>query len=255
LEHHIRLHLTTVAIVVSLGIAVSVITSTAVAARAYQARSKDVVRQNQTITVKGSTRERLQSDRAVWNIGVRGEGKTPQAAFAVLDAAVQRVQQFLKQAGFQDAEIGVCAIDTETQHGQDAKGKPTHEIVGYALTRGFVITTGDVQRVQQSAGRVTELLQDGVLVTSKAPAYYYTKLAQLKIDLLAAASADARARADKIAAATGCRLGTLRDAQMGVLQITRPDSTEVADYGLYDTTTIDKDVTAVVTVTFGIRAD
>jgi hypothetical protein len=39
---------------------------------------------------------------------------------------------------------------------------------------------------------------------------------------------------------------------MGVLQITQPNSTEVAGYGLYDTSTIDKDVTAVVTVTFGV---
>ena len=69
---------------------------------------------------------------------------------------------------------------------------------------------------------------------------------------MAAASADARLRADNIASATGAALGELRDARMGVLQITRPLSTEVSSWGIYDTDTIEKDVRAVVTATFGI---
>ena len=254
MDYHVRLHVTTAAIVVALGVVVSAITSTVVVARAYTQRGREANHRGQTITVKGSTRERIQSDRAVWVIRVRGEGRALPDAFAVLERGVTRVQQFLKGSGFEAPEIGLGSIDTETQYARDAKGEPTHEVVAYALQRSFVVSTGQVQRVEQCAGRVTELLQEGVLVASKAPAYYFTKLPQLKIDLMASASGDARARADKIAASTGCKLGELRDAQMGVLQITRPDSTEVADYGLYDTSTIDKDVNAVVTATFGIDA-
>ncbi len=255
MEYHVRLHLTTVALVVTLGFAVSLVTSAIVGARAYEVRGNQAVRQSQTITVKGSTRQRIESDRAVWRIGVRGEGQTLPEAFGVLDTGVQRVQAYLKQAGFGDAEIGLGAIDTQTQYGRDDKGNVTHEVVGYSLSRSFVVTTNAVRRIQQSAGRVTELIQEGVLVVSQAPAYYYTQLAALKIELMAAASADARARADRIAGSTGCRLGVLRDAQMGVLQVTAPDSTDVADYGLYDTSTIVKDVSAVVTTTFGIASE
>ncbi len=255
MDYHIRLHVTTAVIVVTLGITVSLITSTVVGAGAYRARSAEASRRAQTITVKGSTRQRIRSDRAVWSIGVRGEGPTLPEAFGVLDAGVKRVRRFLTEQGFADAEIGLCAIDTDTHYRLDEHGEPTHEIVGYALQRSFVVTAADVARVEQSAGRVTELIQEGILVASRAPAYYYTGLPQLKIDLMAAASGDARSRAQKIADSTGCRLGELRDAQMGVLQITRPDSTETSGYGVYDTGTIDKDVTAVVTATFGIQAE
>ncbi len=255
MDYHVRLHITTAAIVVTLGFTVSLITSTVVAARAYRARGAETTRRTQTITVKGTTRQRIQSDRAVWSIGVRGEAKTLPEAFGVLDAGVQRVQQFLKQAGFADDAVGLCAIETAVQHTHDKDGKETHEIEGYALQRSFVVTTSDVARVEQSAGRVTELIKEGVLVTSRPAEYVYTQLAQLKIDLMATASGDARTRATKIAESTGCKLGELRDAQMGVLQITRPDSTEVSGYGLYDTSTIPKDVTAVVTATFGIQAE
>jgi hypothetical protein len=254
MDYHVRLHVTTAVLVVTLGIVVSTVTSTIVAARAYQQHGRDASRRQQTITVKGAARQRIQSDRAVWHITVRAEGQALPDTFSMLQRGVTRAEQFLKAADFKDAEIGLGAIDTETLYARNAKGQPTHEVVGYALQRSFFIATVDVRRVEQSAGQVTEILQEGVLVISKAPAYYYTRLPQLKLDLMATASADARARAERIASSTGCKLGELGDAQMGVLQITQPDSTEVADYGLYDTSTIDKDVNAVVTATFGIQS-
>lgn len=255
MEYHVRLHLTTAAIVLALGAAVSLVTSTVVAARAYQARGREARRREQTITVKGSTRQRIESDRALWNITVRGEAASLPEAFRVLDEGTRRVERFLREAGFPDPEVGLGAIETDAHHARDERGQPTHQVVAYTLSRCFFISTGDVRRVEQSAGRVTGLLQEGVHVASSAPEYVYTGLPQLRIELMAAASADARARAARIAASTGCRLGELRDARMGVLQVTRPDSTDVADYGLYDTATIAKDVVAVVTASFGIATE
>ncbi|MGD8454064.1 MAG: SIMPL domain-containing protein [Phycisphaerae bacterium] len=255
MECHVRLHAITVAIVITLGVAVSLVTSTVVAARAYRANGREAVRRDQTIVVKGSTRQRIVSDRAVWQIEVGGRGAELREAFGNLATATERVRRFLGDMGFRDAEIGLAAIRTTEHYARDAKGNRTREVAEYSLGRQFTVTTADVQAVNQSAGRVTELLQEGLHVISYAPRYYYTQLAQLKIDLMAAASADARARAEQIATSAGCRLGELRDARMGVLQVTEPLSTDVSDYGLYDTDTIDKDVQAVVTATFGIAVE
>ena len=52
--------------------------------------------------------------------------------------------------------------------------------------------------------------------------------------------------------ATGGHLGKLRSVDVGVFQVTSPNSTEVTDYGVYDTSTVDKDVTAVVNVSFAL---
>ena len=54
-------------------------------------------------------------------------------------------------------------------------------------------------------------------------------------------------------AATGGSLGKLRGVDVGVFQVTSPNSTEVSDYGVYDTSTLQKDVTAVVNVTFSLN--
>ena len=75
----------------------------------------------------------------------------------------------------------------------------------------------------------------------------------MKVTMLAEAARDARARAEQIAASSGCRVGEPRFARMGVLQITPIYSTEISGSGMNDTTSLDKDITAIVSMGFSIR--
>ncbi len=254
MNYTIRFGLAGTAALLAVVLVVSVVTSTVVASRAYVARGAQVLKADQLITVKGSTRKRIASDQSVWDISVRGEAKTLQEAFAILDAGVGKVAAFLKAQGFTPGETGMSAIDTSEHHARDEKGNTTREVSGYTLSRSFTLTTGDVGRVARAAGEVTQLIQEGVLVMSCPPRYYYSQLAKLKVGLMSEAAKDARARADNIAGAAGCRVAEVRSAHMGVLQVTQPLSTDVADWGIYDTSTIEKDVQAVVTVCFRIES-
>ena len=85
------------------------------------------------------------------------------------------------------------------------------------------------------------------------PEYYYTKLADLKIEIQAAAAKDAMTRGQKIAEATSRKLGTLTNARMGVLQITPKNSNMISDYGMNDVSSIEKELTAVVNASFEIE--
>lgn len=252
MQYDIRLHFAHAGLYLAVGIAASLITSTVIAARAYENRGEQDARQEQTITVKGSTRIPVVSDRAVWRVHVQGKGKTLPAAFEDLADGVQRVKRFLADEAFSEEEVELAAISTSTHYERDSKGRETNEVLEFTLSRQFTVTTGAVERVSRSAGRVTELIKEGVYVISGTPEYYYTKLPDLRVELMAAASEDARRRAERIAASTGCALGELRDARMGVLQVTEPNSTEVSSWGMYETHTIAKDVRGVVTATFGI---
>jgi len=252
MEYRVRTDLLRSAAVVALGVTVSLIAATAVAARAYRGREADTSRRRQTLAVKGLARQRIRSDIAVWEIEIKGEGAALQAAFAMLEKGRQSVRAFLRARPFDDSEVGIGAIRTETHYARDANGEQTREVAAYTLRGGLTVTSKELQRVAAAAGEVTELIRDGVLVVSQPPSYYYSRLSDLKIELLALASKDARARADAIANHTGCSVADVRDARMGVLQITPPHSTEVRSYGIYDTSTIEKDVRAVVSVTFGI---
>ena len=85
---------------------------------------------------------------------------------------------------------------------------------------------------------------------SYAPDFYFTGLEPLKLDLLEQASANARLRADRLATSTGSWVKGIVSASQGVFQITGPHSTETSGGGLYDTSTIDKKVRAVVTMKY-----
>ena len=70
-------------------------------------------------------------------------------------------------------------------------------------------------------------MEKGIELNSNAPEYYYTKLNELKIDLLAKASADARVRAKTIAENSNASLSGIKKANMGVFQITGKNTTLV----------------------------
>ena len=85
------------------------------------------------------------------------------------------------------------------------------------------------------------------------PEYFYTKLDELKLEMLAKATENAKQRAENMVKATGNKIGFMRNAKMGVFQITPVTSTDVSDWGINDTTSLDKKVMSVVTASFSIQ--
>lgn len=241
-----RSHLIGAAIVVSLAVGTSFVTSTWVASRAYLKRGEQQEHVSRTLGVTGSAKRPIVSDLAQWSILVAGEGKSIEDAFRKMTSSGDRVREFLAQKGFAPETLNAGPIRTETHYRRDENGNETREIVSYRLVRAFDLRTPDVRKVEKAAGEVTEILQTGAHVASQAPEFVYTKLGELKIQMIGEATANARERADRIAKESGCRIGTVKDARAGVLQITRPWSTEVTSSGANDTSSVEKDVTAVV---------
>jgi len=85
------------------------------------------------------------------------------------------------------------------------------------------------------------------------PQFTYSRLANKRVDMLAKAAKDARARAEAIVFHSGSEVGGVKKVNSGVFQITVPNSTRVSSLGSYDTTTIKKDITADMGVTFAVK--
>lgn len=253
MEHNVRINVLSTAVVLALGVGASVVTSTVVAARAYRSRVHQIEGSQRQIVVRGSARERVASDIGAWTISVSGQGKTMAEAFEVLDGGIAKVRAFLKEQGFSETEVSLRAIETHVHHPTDDHG---HELLtpdGFALSRELEVATPAVERVNRAGGEVTRLIREGVAVSSAKPRFYYSAIGDLKIRILGKAAQDARARADEIAGNSGGTVSEVRSVQMGVLQVTEPNSTDVSAEGLYNTDTIEKDVSAVVTVTYGLK--
>ena len=110
-----------------------------------------------------------------------------------------------------------------------------------------------------SSGRgaelLVELLDEGVNVEAYSPDYYYTKLSDLKMEMLAEATQDARMRAETITANAGSSLGALKIANTGVFQITAPNSSD-EDYtwgGAFNTSSKNKRASVNMRLTYYVK--
>jgi len=207
---------------------------------------------DEAITVTGSAKRRISSDLVIWSAGVSAQAPVLADAYKQLADSVPQIKQYLLGKGIPENQMTVSSITTTQQHRRDTEGNETSEITGYALSQQIEVRSNDVGKIAQIAREATELIDQGILIESTAPKYYYTQIGDLKIEMLGEAAKDAKERAERIAQSTGNSIGAVRSAKMGVLQITAADSTDVSDYGVYDTSTIEKDMTAVVNVSFAV---
>jgi hypothetical protein len=190
----------------------------------------------------------------VWNAGASVQGTQLADAYKQIAEHTPQIKKYLLEKGIPEDQITVSAISTVPLKKTVTYGEEqSSEIIGYELRQEVTVTSSDVDKIAQIARESTELINRGILLKSQAPQFYYTKLGDLKIEMLGEAAKDAKARADRIAVSTGSSIGSIRSAKMGVMQITAPESTEVSDYGVNDTSSIDKDVNAVVNVSFAVN--
>lgn len=216
-----------------------------------------------TVRVIGSARRPIRSDFIIWTGTVAQTAPTTDAAYKALTANVITLRAYLKGKGVPDTEVFPSAITTTTLFAPRPKGDSNDSndddatvartVVGYQLSQGVEVRSADVDKVDAIARQSTELISKGVPFQSEAPQYLYTKLSDLKVTMQAEAARDAHARAEGIASASGCRLGGVRRARMSAPVITPLYSSSLSDGGVDDTSSLDKRITAVVTVEYAVK--
>ena len=203
------------------------------------------------ITVTGSAYKIVQADsaRMVFEIATRKPDK--QQAYNTVKAQLPVVKKYLN-------EKGLTNIDTKATNGYysykySANGNMTNDIAYYNLTQEVEVKSDDVQKIKEISTDIQNLLDEGIDINYVNTEYFYSKLGDLKVELLRDATSDAKNRATAMLKATHNRPGKIQSVQMGVFQITPVDSTNVSDMGINDTSTIDKKVTAVANIVFRIK--
>ncbi len=212
---------------------------------------RNMKRVDDALLITGSAKRPIKSDFIVWRVSLASQQPTTQAAYQELKARIDRVQRYLKEAKVNPAEISLESLATVALP-EIINGKETGKTAAYRLSQKLEIRSTQVDRYAKLSHQITELINEGIPLTSEPPEYLYTELSKVRIEMVAEATKDAKARAESIAASTGNRVGGVRSADTGVFQITPRHSTDVTGEGRYDTSSIEKDITAVVSVKFGI---
>lgn len=209
--------------------------------------------QDQTIMITGSAKKRIRSDSAQWNATINRQAPTLVETYKALNADLPVLKAYLLSKGIAAADMTVNAIQTSTVQEKNSLGQETGKILGYQLSESIDVKSKDVNKVERLARESTELIEKGLSLQSASPEFHCSKLGEMKVEMLAEAAKDAKARAEQIAASTGSHIGPLRSARMGSMQITPPDSNQVSDSGINDLSSIEKELTAVVNASFAIQ--
>ena len=187
-----------------------------------------------TISVIGLGEESFDSDLIVWRASFSRRSMELKDAYAQLNADIRKVKSYLKSRGISEDEMVFEAADISKEWSNiyDDEGNIRQTIFdGYSLNQSVKVSSKKVNVVEQTSRQVSELIDAGIELNSDAPEYYYTKLAQLKLKMIEAATKDAHERAAKIAENGGGSLGKLMYADMGVFQITAENSSEEYEWG------------------------
>jgi uncharacterized protein len=209
------------------------------------------VKNSQFVTAKGSTRKNVESDLVVWRGNFVVEAATLLEAQRKLQANQVLVKQFLAGDGVTNSIFAPIAIEEVKASLKNLDGSAQLKTTGYRLSQGVKIESADLDRIDGLD--TSKLVEQGVIFTTELPQYIYTKVGEEKIEMLADATKDARARAEQIAAQGGRSIASLHDADMGVFQITARHATQTSWEGVSDNSSRQKTITAVVTATFLLK--
>ncbi|HLO97420.1 MAG TPA: SIMPL domain-containing protein [Fimbriimonas sp.] len=213
---------------------------------------------NSEIRVTGSARKDIDSDFIVWTGRVTYRAENMTSGFQSVKTAVTKLVDYLKVKGIKDAELSIGAVTTNALYEQQANGQydggsAFRTIKGYDVTQAVTVRSSQVELVEKVSRESTDLIPQGVPLESSNPQFIYTKIGEVKREILGLAAEDARKRAEEIVLKSGGKIGDVRGARMAPLQITPRYDFDIYDSGYNDLSSKEKSITAVVTLTFGVN--
>lgn len=182
------------------------------------------------VEVKGLAEQVVKSDYASWTIYYRSTGDSLETALAGIEKSGASVKDFLKQHGFEDAEIenGQLKITDKLANPYDNNGIAA-TAQRYVIDANITLRTKKVDKVVAASQQTLNLAKSGVVLASdyynSAPAYEFKSLNDLKPKMIEEATKDARRAADQFANDSGAKVGDIRRATQGYFSIEPLDAT------------------------------
>lgn len=210
-----------------------------------------------TVTVKGLVEREVKADQAIWTLNLRRESSDLSDVQSKIGADREAALAFLLKQGFPDAEIERSPIRTIDKLAREYGQPQGRDPLRYILSTSLVVTTPKVDLVRTALGSTDELLKSGVVLDAGEggaanPRFVVSKFNDLRPQLLADATKNARAMAQQFAADSGARVGSIRSANQGMIQIFGTDGNdESAPFS--PTSTVMKRIRVVSTFEFALE--
>ncbi len=199
---------------------------------------------DRTVTVRGAAEMPVTADLATWNLGLSASGDDLAGAQRELTSGIADIKTFLKKYNVSGTDI-----DNQNVSVSDARANQYAQATGprFTITGGVIVRTTNLDGAQKAKNALGDLVGKGVILTNSwGPNYAFTKLSEAKLELVSKATQEARKAANQFAADSGVRLGTIRSARQGSVEVLGRDGFlgegEQVNKVLRVVTTVDYDI-------------
>jgi uncharacterized protein len=220
-------------------------------------QAKKAASGQQSITVKGLAVKEVKADNAEWTVTISVNEPTFAEALNKLRAERPALDAFLTKEGLDKSswQEGSEAITPHTETIYLPQGGTKTEQHGYDAMQSIIVASKDLPKMVMASKNILALQAEGRPFTSTAPLYLVSNLEDIKMSLIAAATENARKRAEEFVKQDKVKVGVMRSASQGAFYILAPGgNSETDDYGgTYDKTTINKLAKVVVTIVYNIE--
>lgn len=202
----------------------------------------------QTITVVGIASKQYEADTVKWSLTLTertGLDDLPGGRHRLHDA-LQELVAFLNEQGVKSEQISVIPPNVYENYGSSG-------VDGYRLEQEIYVISKDVDAIDNLALNVIPVLDRDINIYRTGLEYFYSNIDELKKNMVADATQNARERALEMLKGSDMSLGKLRTLRQGVFQITQPHSTEVSSMGIHDTSTKKKQISVTAHATFVLK--
>ena len=208
----------------------------------------DIKLSGDTVEVTGSAKQAVVADTARWVISL--DTKTgvnnQEVGYKSIEDATTKITQYLTSLNLTDFETP--AITSFPTYTYPQYGEPI--MSGFTVNRQIIVRSQDLDKINKLTSNIEPLTGDGYNVTTQMVELTYSKLDEIRVTLLSEAIKDAKARAEAIASDSGRKIGDLRNASSGVVQVLPQGGVDISDYGMYDTQSMNKEVMVTVRASF-----
>jgi hypothetical protein len=180
----------------------------------------DIRRGDAVVTVRGVAERDVEADLATWTIATQANGSDLAIVQGKADADAEAVRAFLAANGFTTAEIQARGSSV-SQYYDGNLGR-----LNITIRQRILARTADVKRMEKAFANQAEMIRKGVALDSDGGggvSYSFTKLNDVKPEMIAEATKSAREAADQFARDSDTQVGGIRQATQGLFSITGRD--------------------------------
>jgi hypothetical protein len=182
---------------------------------------------DRTVEVKGLAEREVDADLAVWPIEITLGGNDLQELKQELDYQKKEVQDFFASIGFEPREISVGATNITDTKANYYGGNQNYNPFRYIAKSEITLRTTDISKMKKSLDQSLTLLSKGIVIGSKNQwrpiEYTFSKLNDIKPEMIEEATKKAKEVAEKFAADSEAQVGEIKSARQGLFSISDRD--------------------------------